>query len=92
MGGSLRVTLAGYSGGRGTGSPGRTVDRAARSQPARWVGAFGDLKAGELGLLVDSSGWLAIVLRQASAADHLRPITVGDIVRIVADRGPDVAG
>jgi len=39
--------------------------------PARWVGAFADLAADELGILVDSDGQLALVLAQASAAERL---------------------
>jgi S-adenosylmethionine hydrolase len=38
---------------------------------ARRVVAFAELDAGELGLLVDSSGRLALVCNQASAASRL---------------------
>lgn len=36
--------------------------------PCRWIGTFAEAPPGELGLLVDSAGWLAIVARGASAA------------------------
>jgi S-adenosylmethionine hydrolase len=39
---------------------------------ARRVTAFADLAAGELGILVDASGRLALVLDRSSAADRLR--------------------
>ena len=39
--------------------------------PARWVAAFAELDAGELGLLVDGSGRLALVCNRASAASCL---------------------
>ena len=51
--------------GRGTRSTG------GRPSPARWVAAFAELDAGELGLLVDSSGRLALVCNRASAATRL---------------------
>ncbi len=41
------------------------------SMPARWVAAFAELDEGELGLLVDSSGRLALVCNRASAATRL---------------------
>lgn len=70
--------------GLGEGDPVRVVlsDRPARAESARWVGAFADLAEGELGLLIDSGGKLAVVLCQASAAERLRPIGVGDPVRL----------
>ncbi len=81
-GGRVRITVPGPSEIAGAGQ----VGRPARSEPARWVDAFGDLEAGELGLLVDSNGRMAIVLCRASVADHLAPLTVGDTVWISADR------
>ena len=52
--------------------------------PARWVSAFGDLEDGELGLLVDADGRLALVLDRAPADRHLGvgrgtrpPVTLG---------------
>jgi S-adenosylmethionine hydrolase len=56
-----------------------------RSAPARRVDVFDDLDAGELGLLVDSSGRLALACCRASAADHLGSPVVGETVRIAPD-------
>jgi S-adenosyl-L-methionine hydrolase (adenosine-forming) len=56
---AVRVTDGG-AGGAGSG----TV-------PLRPVAAFSDLARGELGLLVDANGFLALVLNQGSAADRL---------------------
>jgi S-adenosylmethionine hydrolase len=39
--------------------------------PARRIGAFTQLGKGELGLLVDANGWIALVVDRASAADRL---------------------
>jgi S-adenosyl-L-methionine hydrolase (adenosine-forming) len=61
----------------------RPEDRAV---PARRVRAFADLEAGELGLVVDSSGLLALVLDQGSAAE-LTGATSGTVVRITAGAG-----
>ncbi len=54
--------------------PGATVAVAVGPSdpvPARWVTAFGDLAAGELGLLVDADGCLALVLDRAPADRRL---------------------
>jgi S-adenosylmethionine hydrolase len=50
---------------------------------ARRAGAYGELKAGEVGLVVDSYGLLSVCLERRSAADelHLRP---GDAVTLAA--------
>jgi S-adenosylmethionine hydrolase len=48
---------------------------------ARWVSTFGDLERGELGLLVDSNGCLALVMAEASAAAALC-IAAGDLVAL----------
>jgi S-adenosyl-L-methionine hydrolase (adenosine-forming) len=56
-----------------------------RSMPARRVDAFDDLGPGELGLVIDSTGHAALVLRQASAALRLSPVAAGDTIRIAAD-------
>jgi S-adenosylmethionine hydrolase len=45
----------------------------------RYVDAFGDLKPGEFGLLVDSNGHLAVVCGEASAA-HWLNIAPGELV------------
>jgi S-adenosylmethionine hydrolase len=63
-----------------------------RSEPARWVDTFGHLEAGALGVLVDSTGRLALVLNRASAADHLGRVAVGDTVRITPDRTTEAPG
>lgn len=60
-----------------------------RSLSGRWVGTFGELDAGELGLLIDSSGRLALVCDRASAADRLAPVAVGDLVRITPTGRPN---
>ncbi len=69
----------------GTGPDGPTTDRwapPARSLRARWVVAFGDLDPGELGLLIDSSGRIALVLDRASAAARLGLTGPGRAVRV----------
>ncbi len=48
---------------------------------ARWVTTFADLDPGELGLLVDSDGSLALVMPEASAAAS-RCIAEGDLVEL----------
>jgi S-adenosyl-L-methionine hydrolase (adenosine-forming) len=48
--------------------------------------SFGDLSEGELGLLNDSAGWMAIVLNGASAAEALR-VQAGDA--LVLRRPPE---
>jgi S-adenosylmethionine hydrolase len=55
---------------------------AGRSTPVRRVPAFGDLEGGELGLVLDSNGQMALVLDQDSAALHLHVRGPGDTVRI----------
>lgn len=49
---------------------------------ARRVHAFSDLGAGELGVLADANGRLAIVLREGSAAEATR-LGTGDVVELV---------
>jgi hypothetical protein len=73
-----------------TGGDRPSTDRwapPARSLPARWVTAFGDLDPGELGLLIDGSGRIALVLDRASAASLLGLTGPGRAVR-VAPSGP----
>ena len=48
----------------------------------RWVAAFGDLEAGEFGLLVDANGQLALVLDRSSAAAHLGIVGPGRAVAV----------
>ena len=49
---------------------------------ARRVRTFADLRPGELGLLVDSLGWIAVVLNGGNAAEALG-VAVGDPVELV---------
>jgi S-adenosylmethionine hydrolase len=60
-----------------------------RKFEARRMTTFDDLEGGELGVLVDSSGHLALVLRQGSAAGLLGPLQPGDLVRVMADGQTD---
>jgi S-adenosylmethionine hydrolase len=74
-GGSARVTV---DPGPGGGEP------AGRSVPVRWVRAFGELDDGELGLMTDANGWVALVLDRASAADRLHIAGPGVLIGISA--------
>lgn len=65
--------------GRGAGPP-------SEGPPVRRVRAFGELGPGEVGLLTDASGRLALVLREGSAAEALG-LAVGDTVGL-AERPP----
>jgi S-adenosylmethionine hydrolase len=56
---------------------------------ARWVEAFGQLKSDELGLLVDGSGRMALVMDRASAHGFLGGVTPGTTVLIGALPGFD---
>ncbi len=78
-GGSARVTVEPDAGG---GEP------AGRSVPVRWVRAFGQLDQGELGLMTDANGSVALVLDRASAADLLHISGPGAQVGIVASPTP----
>jgi S-adenosyl-L-methionine hydrolase (adenosine-forming) len=49
----------------------------------RQVGTYSDLEPGELGLLVDSFGWLAVVMDRDAAARRIR-VHERDVVRLVA--------
>jgi S-adenosylmethionine hydrolase len=70
------------SGGEGGGAgPGRPL-------PARWVTGFGELRPGELGLVVDGAGRMALVLDRAPAATRLGPAQPGRAVRL-SSTGPD---
>lgn len=54
---------------------------------ARVVRTFADLEGAELGLLVDSSGRLALALREAPASAHLGVVS-GDLVLLSPHPGP----
>jgi S-adenosylmethionine hydrolase len=66
-GGLARVTVQPDPGG--TSAAGG--EEAGRSVPARWVAAFGELDDGELGLMTDANGSVALVLDRDSAAERL---------------------
>jgi S-adenosyl-L-methionine hydrolase (adenosine-forming) len=53
---------------------------------AHRVATFADVPVGELALVIDSWGWVAIVVNQGSAADLLR-LAPGDAVELGADPG-----
>jgi len=70
------------SGGEGEGTdPGRSL-------PARWVTGFAELEPGELGLVVDGAGQMALVLDREAAATRLGPVQPGRAVRL-SSTGPD---
>jgi S-adenosylmethionine hydrolase len=75
---------AGGAGGAGA-SPasgaGLSIGGSAQVRVARRAGAYGELKAGEVGLVVDSYGLLSICLERRSAADELR-LRPGDAVTL----------
>jgi len=81
-GDAARVTV--YP-GPGTGPPvgrGDSPGAAVRPVPVRRVAAFADLESGELGLVVDGNGHMALVLDRASAAHHLHLSEPGAEVRV----------
>ncbi|MGH9078723.1 MAG: SAM hydroxide adenosyltransferase, partial [Acidimicrobiales bacterium] len=90
-GGTAWVAVAATVAAAGHGRV-EAADGPARSEPARRVGAFDGLDQGELGLMTDSNGRLALVLRRASAARRLDPLAVGDTVRIAAERPVGASG
>lgn len=76
-----RVELAG-----GEAAEGRHPDGLPRSLvpdgvSLRCVDTFGDLERGELGLLVDANGHLAVVAREASAA-HWLNLVAGELLTL----------
>ncbi len=79
LGGTARVTVLGGPDGGGGGETGAAI--------ARRVGAFGQLARGELGLLDDANGRVALVLDRASAARALDLPGTGVAVHIGADGG-----
>jgi len=64
---------------RGGGHP---PGEPARAELARPVRTFSDLDVGEVGVLVDASGHLAVVTREASASERLEA-AVGMLVDII---------
>jgi len=88
-GGTASVDL--LSGLAGTGvDAGADADGGHRGLPgpfpARWVGAFADLAPGELGLLTDANGSIALVLDRASAAHRLGVTQPGAPVELRVER------
>jgi S-adenosyl-L-methionine hydrolase (adenosine-forming) len=63
------------------------VTIASGPVPARRVRVYAELGEGELGLLTDGTGHLALVLDRESAAAALHPVEVGAAVRIVPGDG-----
>lgn len=53
------------------------------STRVRRVATFGDVVEGEFGLIIDSTGWLALVVNRGSAAEELG-LSVGDPVTVRA--------
>ncbi len=84
--GAFRVTVVTRPSGPLTGTPGEPSGVRDGPFAGRRVAAFAELVAGELGLLVDATGHLALVLDRASAAARLDPIGVGS--RVVITPGP----
>ena len=62
------------------------VETGSRAVEARRVAAFGDLRAGEPGLVTDSYGLLALALNGSPAA-ALLGLAEGDVVRLSPGRG-----
>lgn len=56
-------------------------DPSATPEPVAWVRTFADLAPGEVGLLVDANGRLALVVREGSAALRLG-VGPGDLVAL----------
>ena len=89
-GGVFGVTVVAGPSGRFTGTAVEPSDVRDGPFAGRRVDAFAELVAGELGLLVDATGHLALVLDRASAAARLDPIEVGSRVLIAPGPvGPD---
>ncbi|MGD0391695.1 MAG: SAM-dependent chlorinase/fluorinase [Acidimicrobiales bacterium] len=81
-GGTFRVTVVTGTSGRPTGTAGDPSGVPEGPFPGRRVAAFAELEQGELGLLVDGTGHLALVLDRAPASARLHPIGVGSRVLI----------
>jgi hypothetical protein len=79
VGGTAEVTVERVDPPPGDGE---AAGAAGRSTRVRRVPAFGDLEGGELGLVLDSNGQMALVLDRDSAALHLHVRGPGDTVRI----------
>jgi S-adenosylmethionine hydrolase len=74
--------------GAAAGLSGEVEVRVAdKTMPARRVDTFGELAPGELGLLVDGNGHLAVACNREAAATVLG-VTAGDDVAVTAGRAP----
>ncbi len=78
----VRVAVVTGSPGPSPGRPGPSAGGPGGPLLARRVTTFAELGRGELGLLVDGSGHLALVLDRASAAALLGPLATGSGVVI----------
>lgn len=76
----VRVVLRGRP-GSSAGSRPRREDAGRSGQPARRVRAFADLHLGELGVLEDANGYLAVVLREDAAGAALG-LQMGDELQL----------
>jgi hypothetical protein len=79
----LAATAADLARASGTGVQRLELLTDQETFEIRQVGTYSDLKHGELGLLVDSFGWLAVVMDRDAAAQRLRVHEL-DVVRLVA--------
>jgi len=89
-GATARISLDPIPPGEGPDEPISTLnsgDRGRRVLTGRWVEAFGQLGPGEIGLLQDADGRVALVLDRASAALALRLAGPGAVVVIQSDGG-----
>jgi S-adenosylmethionine hydrolase len=57
------------------------IATASGVETVRWAHAYGGLDEGEVGVMFDSRGWMALVLNGASAAERLE-LSVGDAVQV----------
>ena len=79
----LSATTADLARGSGTDDQRLTLLTDHGTFEIRQVGTYSDLAHGELGLLEDSFGWLALVMDRAAAAQRLGVHEL-DVVRLVA--------
>lgn len=79
-GATARITVA--PGAPAPADPVPSAGAGGRTLTGRWVHTFGQLRPGELGLLVDANGQVALVLDRASAAQVLHVTGPGAVMRI----------
>jgi len=85
LGGTARVTVVPGATSAGPPPVPRRSGTGEGSHQVRWVETFGQLARGELGLMVDGNGRMALVVNQGSAAQALGLPPVGRDVRIATD-------